>query len=121
MANLSIALNATNDIFVGPDGNLAMVSDIDAVEQDCLTAMKSQLGEMQYNLPLGLPYFDDIWQSQNFVKWEGAARAMLANINGVVSVRSFDITINADNFNYKATIETVYSQTLLTITDTIGM
>lgn len=121
MSNLSIATNANNDIYIGPDGNLAMVTGVTAVQQDCEHALKAQLGEMIYSPAKGMPTFDDVWQSRNFIRWEAAARATLANINGVVKVVSFNVTVSADTFSYVAQIETVYSQQLAKVTGTIGI
>lgn len=118
MSNQSIALNAANDIFIGPDGNLAFVTGVDAVKQDCACALKAQLGEMIYNTTAGMPTFDDIWQSQNFVKWEAAAITTLNAIAGVTQVVSFTISVLADAFSYVAVIQTVYSRA--TISGTIG-
>lgn len=118
--NQSIALNANNDIFIGSDGNLAFVTGVDAVQQDCETALKAQLGEMIFNTNAGMPTFNDIWQSKNFIKWEAAARATLANINGVVRVVSFIMTVANDAFSYVATIQTVYSSSITTVNGTLG-
>lgn len=118
--NLSIGLNAKNDIYRGADGNLAMVTGVTAVEQDCACAMKSQKGEILFDRADGMPTFDDIWQSQKFIKWEAAGRAMLLAINGVVAVKSFVIAVNKDTFSYVATIETIYSPTLSTISGIVG-
>lgn len=118
--NLSIALNAINDIFVGADGNLAFVSGVDAVKQDCACALKAQRGEMLFNTDEGMPTFDDVWLSHNFIKWEAVGRATLAGINGVVRVISFSTSVAGDVFKYTAVIETIYSSQLATVSGTLG-
>lgn len=120
MSNLSIGTNANNDIYLGSDGNLVMVTGVTAVQQDCEHALKAQLNEMIYNPTGGMPTFLDVWQSKNFIRWEAAARATLAGINGVVKVASFTITVSADTFSYVAQIQTVYSPQLVGISGTIG-
>lgn len=120
MSNLSIGLNSSNDIYVGEDGNLVMVSNIDAVEQDCLCAMKAQFGEMFLQPTSGLPTLQDVWQSQNFIKWIAVGRSTLAGVPGVTKVISFNVSPNGDVLNYTAVIQTVYSNFLLTISETLG-
>lgn len=113
--NLSIATNSNNDIYVDENGNLAMVTGVDAVKQDCEHAMKAQFGEMFLQPLQGLPNLADVWRTQNFIKWEGVARATLAAINGVVRVVSFVIQPNGDTLNYTAQILTIYSATLIQV------
>ena len=121
MSNLSFGVNANNDIFLGSDGNLALVTGVTAVEQDCQHAIQAQLGEMIFNPTGGMPTFDDVWQAKNFIKWEAVARATLAAISGVFRVVSFTVAVNASNFTYVAIIQTVYSPFLSTISGTVGL
>ena len=114
-ANISIGLNANNDIYIGSDGNLVMVTGITAVEQDCQHAMQAQFGEMFLQPLDGLPTLADVWQSQNFVKWEAVARSTLAGVPGVVRVVSFNLQPQGDTLVYATQILTTYSSTLLTV------
>lgn len=116
MSNLSIATNASNDIYLDSNGNLAMATDVLAVQQDCEHVMKSQFGEMWLQPNDGLPTLADVWLTQNFIKWEAAGRARLSAVPGVVRVASFSITTNnIDTLFYTAQILTVYSPTLVTV------
>lgn len=120
MTNISIALNSNNDIYIGPDGNLAFVTGVDAVQQDCLCAMRAQKGEMFLEPTNGMPNFDDAWLTKNIPKWTAAGRATLMSVPGVAKVQSFNVTQNGDNLNYIATIQTLYSPQLITVAGTLG-
>lgn len=115
MSNLSIAVDANNDIYLDSSGNLAMVTGVAAVQQDCESAMKAQYGEMFLQPQDGLPTLADVWQSQNFIKWEAAARATLSAVPGVVSVASFVMDTLEDQFGYAAQIQTIYSPSLVIV------
>ena len=115
MTNTSIATNGSNDIFVDNSGNLALVVNEEAVKQDCEHALKAQFGEMFLTPTAGMPTLQDIWRNQNLQKWEAVARSTLQNINGVVRVITFNMSLQSDSFVYTTQILTVYSSTLLTI------
>jgi len=110
MAITSIATNARNDMFLADNNNLAMVSNIDAVLQDCEHAMKAQFQEMIYAYNRGMPYMDTVWQRKNFVQFEGFARSTLRRVNGVKKVLSFAVATNNDVLQYNAVIETIYGE-----------
>lgn len=104
----SIATNRNNDIFVGPDGNLAMVSGLDAIVQNCKNVMETQTGELVLNLPRGVPTLDTIFLKYTPEQFEVAARAMLLTIAGVLSVESFTIVKSRGVARYAAVISTIY-------------
>jgi hypothetical protein len=120
MTNQSISTNGNNDIYLGANGNLVVATGVTAVQQDCEHALKAQLGEMIYNPRGGMPTFYDVWQSQNFIRWNAVARATLANISGVFKVVSLSISVNDGTFSYVAQIQTTYSSALVGISGTIG-
>ena len=111
----SIAVDANNDIYLDANGNLAMVTGLDAVAQDCLNAMKAQLGEMPLALTRGVPTDATIWSRYLPAQFEAASRALLLTVPGVVSVKAFDVTRAGNVASYVATIQTIYSDDLLTI------
>lgn len=120
MGNLSIGTNVDNDIYLGPDGNLVMVNGIEALKQDCEHAMKAQRGEMFLQPTDGLPTFDDVWLSKNFLRWQAVAQDTLLAINGIVRIEDFTTSVQGENFVYEVQLLTVYSPTLLTIAGTLG-
>jgi hypothetical protein len=115
MSNLSIETNASNDIFMDSSGNLSMATALLAVQQDCEHALKAQYGEMVLQPTGGMPTLADVWSNKNFIKWQAVAQAKLQSIAGVAKVISFVIGQGADNMNYTAVIQTVYSPQLVAI------
>ena len=108
MAITSLATNARNDMFLNGANNIALVTNIDAVLQDCEHTMKALFQEMIYAFDRGLPYFQTVWQAKNFAQFEAQGRQTLLRINGVVAVLSFVVTTEADVLAYNAVIETIY-------------
>jgi hypothetical protein len=119
MNNISFALNANGDMYIGPDGNLAMVTGVAAVQQDCLCKMRAQQGEMIYQPLDGLPYLTDVWLQKNLAKWQAVARQQLLAVPGVIMVPSISFALVEDILTYTAEIQTVYSQAI-TITGNIS-
>lgn len=110
-----IAVNDQNDLYIGPDGNLALVFDIEAVKQACEHAVKAILNEMIYNSNNGVPYFETIWRlggSPNLSQYEAAVRATILAVDGVTGIQELDISINNNQLSYSATINTIYGQVL---------
>lgn len=114
MSNLSIATNALNDIFIGMDGNLATVRNLQAVLQDCEHAMKAQLGEMVLATTKGLPTMDTVWLQQRLPQFDAAARKTLRAINGVTDVPSFASIVMQNTLVYRAVISTEYGTGIVT-------
>lgn len=112
MTNLSIGTNANNDIYLGPDGNMVMVSGIEAVKQDAEHALKAQLNEMFLQPGVGMPATDDVFLDQQFARYQAVGIKTLKGINGIVSVRSFVITQDGDTMKYTTIFSTVYSTQL---------
>lgn len=104
----SFAMNSNNDMYIGTDGNLAIVSDIDAVMQNCRSAMQAQLGEMQFDTARGMPNRATVYDTYNPVQFTAAGRTTLAAVEGVVSVVNFTVQRSGDTLNYSATIKTIY-------------
>lgn len=108
----SIATDAANDIYRGPDGNLAIVTGIDATLQECEHVMKAQQGEMPLALTRGVPTMATIWDRFQPVQFIAAGRAMLLSIAHVVAVRDFKVVRNGDVANYAATIQTDFTSNI---------
>lgn len=106
-----LGTNDLNDIFLGPDGNIVVVLDVDAVLQACAHAAKAQLGEMVLDIDEGIPNFQTIWRNAvNVPQFEAALRATLENVQGVVEVQQLDVIAQNNVVTYAATIQTIYGQ-----------
>lgn len=106
-----LAGNFKNDIYLDADGDIAWFTDLDAVRDDCETAMKAQLGEMVLSLDTGVPTLDTVWSQWKPLQFEAAARAMLLTVPNVSAVKTFNITRNAGVATYVAQIQTTFGST----------
>lgn len=102
----SLGTNSDNDIYLGADGNLVIVTGITAVEQNCEAAMEAQLAEMVLALDQGIPTDQTIWSSWNPAQFEAYSRATLLSVPHVTAVTSFAVVRSGENANYTATIMT---------------
>lgn len=106
--------NDTNDFYIDNNGNIAIVSGIEAVLQACATAAKAQLGEMIYAIDQGVPNFQTLWVGvPNIQQWEVALSTTLENVPGVVSVTQLNVIIANNELSYTATIQTTYGESTI--------
>ena len=103
------AVNDDNDIYTEANGNVAFVSGLEAVAQNCEQAMKAQLGEMIYDKSAGVNYQGTLFSSSgNVVGFTASARAALALVPDVLGVESFRVYYDGNTAKYQAVIETPY-------------
>lgn len=106
-----LAINSRNDIYVAPDGRLAVAAGIQAVLAACQTAVQAMLGEMPLALDQGMPNFEVIWNgSPNLAQFEAAARTQFLKVPGVIEVSSFTVEVIAGTVVYSATIRTIFGE-----------
>jgi hypothetical protein len=108
----TFAQNDKNDLYVGVDGNIAIDEGIFAVQDACLNAAKTQLGEMIFNVNAGIPNFSAVWSGNpNILQFEAAMRITLLSVVDVLGVIDMKTNINSDALSYEATILTKYGTT----------
>ena len=83
---------------------------MNAVLQNCDTAMRAQLGEMIYAMDKGVPYRQLLWDSYDPISWGAAAQATILAVDGVSAIVSFIMSKTGNVFSYSAIIETTYGQ-----------
>jgi len=106
---LTVAVDDTNDLFIGADGSLSLRSDLLAVLQNCEHAAKTMRGEMIYAVDEGLPNFDTVWSgSPNRLQFEAFLRSALEEVEGVIEVQDLTSEQVADVLTYRAVISTIY-------------
>jgi hypothetical protein len=115
--NLTILVDENNDIYVDSSGNLAVGSGLTALIQICQAYLEAQLREMVYQYNQGMPTMDDVFQGNNIKGYIAAGRQRLMSITGVVNVASFTAQRVNNQLQYTAEILTIYSQSLVTITN----
>ncbi len=109
----TLACDYNNDIYLDSDGNLAIKTDLEAILQNCRTAVQVWKGECVLNLTRGLPYEEKVFERIQSAQFEAAARALLLTVDGVNSVPSFTITTEKNTLSYTATLDTDYGSTTL--------
>jgi hypothetical protein len=110
--NGMFAMQSTiNDITLDDFGNLAIISDLDALMNIIKCVVRVNMGELQYNLRKGVPYFQTIFSEKNLIYlWESYLREAISNVRGVRSIEyvEFDYSPVDDILSYKAGINTQY-------------
>jgi len=106
-----------HDLYLGPSGNLVVLTGIEAVEAACATATKAQLGEMVFATGTGIPNFQALWiGTPEYNLWKAAVLSTLQSVEGVTAVTSLNLVVNGSTVSYVAQITTQYSATPITIT-----
>ena len=105
----TLGINDQNDIYLGPDGNIVLLSGLQAVLEACETASRAQLGEMVLTDQLGIPNFQAVWTGvANLPLWQSYLLNTLQNVPGVLQVTNLQVTRNNGVLKYTATISTQY-------------
>jgi len=109
MTAQTLAVNAQNDIFIGEDGNISLIFNLQGTLQACAQATKTLLGEMIFQANQGLPNFQLIWKGvPNLQQYEAAVRATILAVDGVQEIVSFTYSLADNKLTYTATILTIY-------------
>ena len=109
------AIDGNNDLYLDNANNIAVLRGQDAVQQACLTASRTQLGECVLETGRGLPNFQAIWVgTPNYSLWKSYLQNTLQNVNGVLSVGSIAAERRGDVLSYTARIESAFGITALT-------
>lgn len=110
----TISVDSLNDIYIGPDGSLAIVTGLESILQACAQAAKTQLGEMQYATDQGIPNFDVVWSGHpNLVQFEAYLRRNLATVPDVVGINSVTVQVSGGVLSYVVEIQTIYGPGVL--------
>ena len=105
----TLAVNDNIDIYLGDDGNLAMVSDLDAVLQGCEQEARIRLGELPYAQSQGIPFFESVFtDSPDLGLYEMYLRRQFARVDNVVKVQSIAFNIDGNTLAYEAIIITTF-------------
>ena len=107
----TFSTDASNDVFIGPDDNLAVLSGIAAIAAACATATKAQLGEMVLATDSGIPNFQALWiGTPEYSLWKSYILKTLQNVPGVQQVTSLTLSVNGNTVRYTANITTQFGQ-----------
>ena len=109
-----IAADENNDLYIGPDGSLALATGLEAVMQAAQQAAQTQLGEMMYAVDDGVPNFESIWNgAANVSQFEAYLRRTLLAVDHVTGIADLTIAVRGNKLSYTATIETDYGPGVL--------
>lgn len=107
-------VNGNNDLLTGNDGNIAIVSGEPAVKNVCAQYVKALRGEMLHKLDKGIPYWKTTFGRQaDLPLFESAFRERMREIPQVTAVVSFRATLNENELNYVAVLQTEYGSITL--------
>lgn len=100
---------AGRDLEIGADGNLLIVTGLQAVLYDAERAARTVRGELVFAVDEGIPYFQVVWVgTPNVVQFEAALRARLRKVPDVSDVLALSTRQDRDTLAYEATIRTPY-------------
>ena len=110
----TIGTNSDNDIYLDSLGNLAVLSDIDALSLVIKQRIQTVLGECQLATNVGVDYFGSVFNSPPDVF---LFRKQIVNnveaINGVNSVVNFAMRIEDGTLKYEMNVSTIYGETTI--------
>ena len=111
----TIATNSDNDVYLDALGNLALVSDIDALALVIKQRIQTVLGECQLATNVGVDYFGSVFnQPPDVFLFRKQIVNNVEAINGVNSVVNFAMRIEDSTLKYEMNVSTVYGETTIT-------
>lgn len=112
MSALTFSINANNDLYLDQNDDIAMNVDLLAVQDACLGAARTILGEMLFYINQGLPNFQAVWSGvPDIPQFETALRMTLLNVVDVEQILFIEVSMANNTLIYNATILTTYGQT----------
>lgn len=101
--------DANNDLFIGDDGNLAVLSGLQATLNACERIAYTMLGELQFEQDRGMPNFQVVWVgAPNINQFEATLTTLLEAVPDVTRVRSLTTSVQNGVLAYTAVIDTIY-------------
>lgn len=98
-----------NDLVIGDDGNLSLITAIKAVSQTAEHYAYTLRGEMLFAADLGVPFFDVAFgATPNIAQFESFMRSRIMEVDEVVRINSLTATQVDDSLMYNAEIVTIY-------------
>lgn len=98
-----------NDFVTLTNGNLAIVSDRQAVAQEAKHFAATARAEMIHAYDEGIPFLREAFSKQpNLAQFEASLRRRLLDTPDVTSIVSLDTQIEGETLKYTATLQTTY-------------
>lgn len=110
----TIGTNQNNDIYIDSSGNLAILTDINALANVSKNAILTTQGEPQYNQESGIPYFETIFTDTPSIDlFQAAQIATLENLENVNRVSDYQYSQKDNIFSYSVKIDTTYGDIII--------
>lgn len=104
-----------NDFVIADNGNLSMISGINAVSQTAEHYAYTLRGEMMFAADLGVPFFEVAFgASPNIAQFESFMRLRIMEVPEVLRINSFEARQVDDRLLYNAEIVTIYGVGVIT-------
>lgn len=115
MAQIStIAINKDNDIYLDGSNNIAIKNNINAIADIVLNKARTNLGELQFNTNLGVPYFSLLFTNNpNIPLWQKFIEDSALSIDGVDEITDFQYEVNQNTLTYSMTIKTQFGSKII--------
>ncbi|PPA72664.1 hypothetical protein C4E15_29420 [Achromobacter spanius] len=106
---ISFQTDDDNDFVTLPNGNLAMVTDRQAVAQEAKHFAATARAEMIHAYDEGIPFLREAFSKQpNLAQFEASLRRRLLGTPDVTGIVSLTIQIEGETLKYTATLQTSY-------------
>lgn len=107
----TLSNDSNNDLYIAPNGQLSISSDLSALSQTCEHVVKTMMGELILQGDVGIPNFQLIWNgAPNIPQAENSLREALIAVQGVTDVTELEAFVKDNTFFYNATIKTIYGE-----------
>jgi hypothetical protein len=102
-------VNSDHDLYLKPNGDMAVLSGLKAVIGGCKSVALSQLGEMVLTKNAGIPNFQTVWiGAPNYAIFRSYLRKNILNVKGVVDVPEVTTSSLDGVLSYTAKISTIF-------------
>lgn len=106
---ITLETDFNNDLVIGKDGNLSLISGLQAVAQTAEHYGYTLRGEMAFSADLGVPFFDVAFgATPNIAQFESFMRSRIMEVPEVIRINSFTAQQVNDSLLYNADIVTIY-------------
>ncbi|MFD4837647.1 hypothetical protein ACFWP0_09070 [Achromobacter sp. NPDC058515] len=106
---ISFQTDDDNDFVTLPNGNLALVTDRDAVAQEAKHFAATARAEMIHAYDEGIPFLREAFSKQpNLAQFEASLRRRLLGAPDVTGIVSLTTQIEGETLKYTATLQTTY-------------
>lgn len=117
MSLLTLAVNASRDLYVDRFGNLATVTDEDAMAEFLTQRLSSLTGEFRFDKQRGIAYMTTVYTGgkASIPALRANIISALSNTQDVVAVSSLALSQEEDNLEFELSVATTYGQIYLRV------